>query len=129
MILTRLAVVVVLLFGFALAKRLYAAWRAGLHAEARPHPRVPAALLGGADRTWVVFTTPYCATCGPVEAQLRAHDPAANVVKVDATREPALAGAFHVRSAPTVILADEAGEVRERLVGPEAVAGYVLSCQ
>ena len=73
----------------------------------------------------MVFTSPYCATCGPVEARLRASDPGARVVKVDATREPALADAFSIRSAPTVLLADAEGRVTARLVGPEAVEDYV----
>jgi thioredoxin-related protein len=40
---------------------------------------------------------------------------------VDATREPHLADAFRVRTAPTIVLADAAGRVRQRLVGAEAV--------
>ena len=43
--------------------------------ESRPRPSVPRALLDGAERTWVVFTTPYCASCGPVEERLRQSDP------------------------------------------------------
>lgn len=124
---TRLVIVVALLVGFALARRLYASWRTGLHHEARPHPILPHTLVEGAERTWVLFTTPFCGSCGPVEEQLRAHDPAARVVKVDATVEPDLAGAFHIRSAPTVLLADAAGEVRERLVGAAAVNAWVTA--
>jgi glutaredoxin len=127
MILLRLIVVVSLLVLFALARRMYFQWRAGLHRESRDVPRLPAELLGGADRTWVVFTTPYCATCEPVKQRLAAHDPDARVVTVDATREPFLAKAFHVRSAPTVLLADGAGDVQARLVGAAAVADYVRS--
>jgi hypothetical protein len=126
-ILIRLFVVLVLVFGFALARRLYRQWRAGLHTESRDTPRLPAALLDGAARTWVVFTTPYCATCEPVKQRLAAHDPDARVVTVDATREPFLAKAFHIRSAPTVLLADGAGDVRARLVGAAAVNDYVRS--
>lgn len=123
----RLAIVVALLLAFALAKHRYARWQSGLHHETREHPRVPEALLAGAERTWIVFTTPYCGSCGPVEARLRAHDPAANVVKVDATRDPALADAFHVRSAPTVLLADAGGQVLHRLVGPASVESFVAA--
>lgn len=122
---TRFVVVVALLFAFALAKRLYARWRAELHAEARPMPRVPQPLLAGADRTWVLFTTPFCGSCGTVEEQLRSFDPGARLVKVDATAEPHLADAFHVRAAPTVLLADASGTVQHRLVGPEAVTSWV----
>ena len=122
---TRLVVVVALLLALALAKRLHADWRRRLRDERRPVPLLPASLVDGADRTWVVFTTPLCASCGTVEDQLRTADPTARVVRVDATREPALAGAFHVRSAPTVLLADGGGEVQRRLVGADAVADYV----
>lgn len=120
-------VVATLVLGLVIARRMYLAWQAGLHVESREHPRVPAALLGGAQRTWVVFTTPYCATCEPVKESLVSSDPGARVVTVDATREPHLADAFHVRSAPTAILADADGEVRTRLVGAAAVSQYVAT--
>jgi hypothetical protein len=121
----RAIVVVAILFAIALAGRLYRSWRARLQTEQPAHPLVPASLLAGSGRTWVLFTSPYCATCGPVEERLRASDPDARVVKIDATREPHLAEAFSVRSAPTVLLADGAGNVTARLVGGEAVDRYV----
>ena len=121
MILVRLVIVVILLFGVALATRAYRSWRAGVAGDRPQHPLVPAVLRAGAPRTWVVFTTPYCATCGPVEESLGISDPGARVVRVDATRQPALAEAFSVRRAPTAVLADADGQVQERLVGPEAV--------
>ncbi|MDQ6797226.1 MAG: thioredoxin family protein, partial [Actinomycetota bacterium] len=121
MIVVRAAVVVILAFGVLLATRLYRGWRVRVIAERPDHPLVPAALRGNAERTWVVFTTPYCASCGPVEESLRASDPDARVVRVDATREPVLADAFKVRSAPTAVLADADGQVQARLVGAEAV--------
>lgn len=120
-------VVAALVVGLVIARRIYFAWRAGLHHEERDHPKVPEALRAGADRTWVVFTTPYCATCEPVRASLVASDPGARVVTVDATREPHLAAAFHVRSAPTVILAGADGEVRARLVGAAAVSEHLAA--
>jgi len=121
MILVRAAVVVILAFGVLLAARLLRAWKAGVVSERPDHPLVPAALRDNAERTWVVFTTPYCATCGPAEESLRASDPGARVVRVDVTREPLLADAFKVRSAPTAVLADADGRVHERLVGAAAV--------
>ena len=127
MFLARAVVVIFILFAFALAGRLYRTWRRRLQMAPATHPLIPASLLAGATRTWVVFTSPYCATCGPVEQRLRAADPAARVVKVDATREPHLADAFSVRSAPTVLLADGQGNVTARLVGAEAVEDYVAS--
>jgi Thioredoxin len=120
-VLFRVLVVVAFLVAVALGTRLYRGRRAALVAEQPRHPLVPASLLDGAERTWVLFTTPYCATCGPVEEHLRAADPGARVVKVDATREPRLADAFRVRTAPTIVLADAAGRVQQRLVGAEAV--------
>src|SRR5438128_803467 len=127
MFLVRGIVVVAMLFAIALGGRLYRSWRAGLQVAPTSHPLLPASLLAGASRTWVVFTTPFCATCGPVEERLRASDPGARVVKVDATREPYLADAFSIRSAPTVLLADAGGNVTARLVGPEAVDAYVAA--
>ena len=120
-------VVLVLLFAVALAARLYRRWRLGVQTAQPDHPTVPATLLAGAERTWVIFTTPFCASCGPVARRLEASDPGARVVKVDATREPHLADAFSVRSAPTVLLADGEGQVQARLVGAEAVESYVAS--
>ena len=124
MILLRALIVVGLLFGVALARRLYAQWRHRVHAEQPAHPLVPPALLDGAERTWVVFTTPWCATCGPLEERIRRADPGARVVEVDAARERFLAEAFSVRTAPTVLLADGEGRVKVRLVGPSAVEHF-----
>ena len=123
----RAIVVIALLFLFALAKRLYGQWRNRLREERRPHPRLPAELLEGSDRTWVVFTTPYCASCEPVKARLAGSDPGARMVTVDATREPVLAEAFHVRTAPTALLADRHGRVSTRLVGMAAVSDYLAA--
>jgi hypothetical protein len=122
----KLLIVAAIVTGLVVAKRLYVQWQAGLQRAETPEGAVvPAELIDGADRTWVVFTTPYCATCGPVKEQLAAEDPGANLVTVDATREPRLADAFAVRSAPTVLLADAAGAVLARLVGPQAVRDYL----
>lgn len=118
----RLVIVVALLGLFAVAPSLYRRRRRRAPAV---HPPVPATLTAGAERTWVLFTTPWCASCAPVEEQLRASDPSARFVKVDATQERALAAEFSVRSAPTALLADRNGEVQARLVGAEAVSQFV----
>lgn len=118
----RLLIVAALLALFAAAPALYR--RRRFHAPS-VHPPVPPALLAGAERTWLLFTTPWCASCGPAEERLRASDPSARVVKVDATQDKELAATFSVRSAPTALLADRAGEVQARLVGLEAVSRFV----
>jgi hypothetical protein len=124
-LLVRAIVVIGLVVAVLLVTRLYRAWRMRIAADNDPVPRLPSALLGDADRTWVVFTTPYCATCDPVvEALERQGD---RVVKVDATREPRLADDFRIRTAPTALLADGTGAVQTRLVGADAVRDYVRS--
>ncbi len=105
----RVAVVACLVALFVLARMLHARHRRALQLPAEPGTRLPARLLGPARRTWLVFTTPYCASCGPVARRLEEIDPEASVVTVDATREPELARALSVRSAPTAVLADGDG--------------------
>jgi hypothetical protein len=86
---------------------------------------VPARLAGSSDRTWVVFTSPYCASCGPLVDLLRRSDPGAAVVTVDAGRDPSLTREFGVLSAPTTILAGADGRVIERFVGSRAVHRFL----
>jgi hypothetical protein len=126
-VLVRLIVVVGLVTVLAAAPGWYRRRQARLQRGPQAHPPVPAELLDGAERTWLLFTTPWCVSCGPVEEQLRAADPEARVVKVDATRQPDLAGIFSVRTAPTALLADGAGRVQARLVGVEAVSQYLVT--
>ena len=122
---TRLLVVVALVVAVFVAHRLHAAWRRRLASQPGALPAVPSSLVTDADRTWVVFTTPYCANCGPVTERLRTFDPTAGVVTVDAAAEARLADAFSVRTAPTVLLADRSGKVHKRLVGVAAVHDLV----
>jgi len=123
----RILLVLALLAVFVAARALYRRWQADVHADAPLSPPLPRRLLDGAERTWVLFTTPWCASCDAVAAELEATDPAGRVVKIDATVEPDLAELYRVRRAPTVLLADDRGEVLARLVGLEAVRGYVRS--
>lgn len=118
-------VVGLIVLGLIIGRRMYVQWQARQQRTPASSPRLPAELLGDGERTWVVFTTPFCASCGPVKEQLAAQDPTAGIVTVDATREPHLADAFSVRSAPTVLLADAAGTVQARLVGAPAVRDYL----
>ena len=121
----KFVVVAAIVLGLILARRMYVQWQASQQRKPASSPTVPSELLGDGDRTWVVFTTPFCASCGPVKEQLAEQDPSAEIVTVDATREPHLADAFGVRSAPTVLLADRAGTVQARLVGAPAVRDYL----
>lgn len=123
----RLVVVGLLAVLFALAPLAWRRRQTRLRRGPDSHPRVPAMLLEGAARTWVVFTTPFCASCGPAADRLRAADPGARVVTVDAARDRDLAGAFQIRAAPTLLLADSRGEVQARLVGVEALDAYLLT--
>jgi hypothetical protein len=121
----RLAIVVGLLLALVVANGLYRRRRAVARSDARPVPKLPEQLVGGAPATWVVFTTRYCATCEPVCQRLRAAHPDAAVVRVDAADRPELARAFRIQRAPTALLADADGAVTARLVGPEAVDDYL----
>ena len=121
----RLLVVASLVAAVLLARWAHRAWRRRLASDQGPLPSLPSWLVGGTDRTWVVFTTPYCASCGPVTERLRRADPDAAVVTLDAGSHPDLARAFHVRAAPTVLLADATGRVLSRLMGAPAVDAYL----
>jgi len=124
----RILVVAAIVFALVFARGWYLRYRAALQAARPHHPRLPEQLRHpSAARTWVVFTTPYCASCGPVRDRLVEADPDAHVVTVDATREPALADAYSVRTAPTVLLADAEGKVIDRFVGAEAVTRYLTA--
>jgi len=126
-----LALVVVALAGLAAISGICVGCQIWLVAVARGELRrsvasgsVPAELVIGEPR-WVLFTTPWCASCGPVEERLRAGDPATPILRVDATERADLAGALAVRRSPTAILVGSTGEVLARLVGPEAVDAHL----
>jgi hypothetical protein len=91
--------------------------RSGRRPSPGTPPLVPAALLRGADRTWVVFTTRRCRVCREVAARLRRWEPESQVTEVDAAREPRLVEAFGVGRLPAVLLADRYGQVTARLIG------------
>lgn len=126
----RVWVVLGLLFLIALVRRLLKQAmdrRTRNVSPRRADAALPARITAGADRTWVVFTTPWCATCDPVVDRLRAADPGGRVLKVDATVERSLAESLGIRSAPTTVLADGDGTVRAQLVGPAAVGDYLAA--
>ena len=123
----RVWVVIGLVFLFLLMRRLLEQWTDRRRANRAPRGAgvVPGHIIDGAERTWLVFTTPWCTTCDPVVERLRVAEPASTVVKIDATVERALASSLHVRSAPTAVLADRDGVVRTQLVGVDAVTDYL----
>ena len=121
----RALVFVVLVVGIVIARRMHRDRQHEIRNDAAATPVLPSRLHGGHARTWVVFTTRYCAQCGPVTEHLQRAEPHARVITVDAERERELADAFRIRSAPTVLLADATGAVVQRLVGLEAVVAAV----
>lgn len=89
-------------------------------------PAVPAAqLAAGVPCTWLVFTTPWCASCEQVKAMVSSAFPHHGVRTIDATVDIELGETYDVRRAPTTLLADHDGNVLERLVGPEAVSEFI----
>lgn len=128
MINPRIYLAIALLFAYAFVRRVLKQAMDKRRANVAPRragASMPSRITGGADRTWVVFTTPWCATCDPVVEQLRAAEPSSRVVKVDSTVERSLADALGVRAAPTAVLARADGRVEVQLVGPDAVADYL----
>ena len=113
--------VLFLVFLVVLAKRMLHQ-KMATRRRRQPHAAatLPATVTAGRDRTWVLFTTPFCATCRQVEAQLARHDPHTPVVRIDASRETELAARFAVMTAPTLLLAGGDGVVLGHYVGTEA---------
>jgi hypothetical protein len=105
------------------ARRKRTPWRRRSQTGSDParEPLVPASLLKGADRTWVVFVTSDCPGCRDVASRLRAAQPGAEVTEVDCEQQPQLAELFLVRRHPTVLVANRYGQVESRLVGTRAI--------
>lgn len=115
-------VVVLAVMVVALAARVALQRRLRWSAEdTLPGARFPGWVTNGATRTWVVFTTPYCASCGPIVEHLEGADPRARVITVDASRHLGLARDFSVRQAPTVFESDGRGLPLRRFNGADAV--------
>jgi len=129
----RLAVVGALVLLVLLANAAYKRWRASLAAHVDTVSVSPeligGAQIDGAAHAWIVFTTPYCASCGPVMDRIGTVDPGAPIVTVDVADRPDLADRFSVRTAPTVLLAGSDGNVRARLVGNVPAAALAASLQ
>lgn len=118
--LVRLLVVAALLGVVLVLTRLRAASRQG-QVGAHALPPLPRD-IARTNATWVVFTTEYCATCGPVKERIAQIDPTADLVEIDVAQRPDLARRYHVRTAPTVFFAAANGRIHARFVGnvPEA---------
>jgi hypothetical protein len=123
----RIALLLFVCFGLALAWRAFrqrhSRWGRG-RSQKRPFsqlPLVPAPLLRGADRTWVVFSTPDCRSGRSLADRLRHSEPASQVTEIDARREPRLAEAFGVHQVPALIRANRYGQVEARLMGSAAI--------
>ncbi len=119
----RILVVLMLLFAFGLAKRLWVQRTIFLQRD-RSSELMPTAMLGGRSHTWVVFTTPMCVSCGPAVEQLRRKRPDAGMVVLDATEHADLAGRFKIRTAPTALLARADGTIIARHAGAAAIRDF-----
>ncbi|HEX3539687.1 MAG TPA: hypothetical protein VHT75_04515 [Acidimicrobiales bacterium] len=83
-----------------------------------PFPLLPAAVMQGADRTWVVFTK---GDRPEIAERLRRAEPASQVTEIDTRVEPRLAEAFRIRQVPALLLANRYGQIEAQLVGADAV--------
>ncbi len=92
-------------------------------------PNLPDELRGSRTATWVIFSTPLCTSCSAVQTQLERSFPHHRVLKIDATERPELADLYHVRRAPTTVVADATGAIVERFVGPEPLAEFIVATE
>lgn len=83
-------------------------------------PALPDELVAEGAR-WVVFSTEYCAVCPAVVSEIESRRPGERVVVLDVAEHLDLASLYKVRRAPTVLRADEDGNVVARLSGVDAV--------
>lgn len=81
---------------------------------------VPDALVPDSP-SWLVLTTPWCASCGPVVDRLEAVG-SLPVVVVDLAERPEVSRVLDVRQAPTVLRVEPDGAITERAAGPAALA-------
>jgi hypothetical protein len=84
-----------------------------------PGAVVPQGLVPAGESSWLVLTTPWCASCGPVIERLQAAGELP-VVVVDLAERPDISRALDVRQAPTVLRVGADGAVLERRAGAGA---------
>ena len=116
----RVLAVLAVLSAIAAARPLLARARRRDEAAALPDEHLESFVVPGVTRTWVVFTTPYCATCRPLMDEIRRVLPGDGVVGVDATEHPELTHELGVRRSPTVFEVDGTGRILDRMIGAEA---------
>jgi len=127
----RIALILFVCFAIAMAWRAFrqrhSSWRRARHGRGplSRFPLLPAEVLKGADRTWVVFTTPDCEPCLAIARRLRVVEPSAQVTEVDARNEPRLAEAYRVHQLPAVLRANRYGQVEARLIGLAAIESAI----
>lgn len=117
---SRVLIVLALVVLVTAARPVVAALRRREDRAALPEERLGDVVPGGVSRTWVVFTTPLCAGCGPVMDELRTAFPGDAVVALDAVEHGELSHELGVRRSPTVFEVDAEGRVLDRLIGAEA---------
>ncbi len=123
----RILIVVAVVALLMVGRMVYERRRAGI-ADRRglDQPALPTHLRGPG-RTWVVFATEFCATCGPVVDRLRRMHPADTVHKILVEEQPDLAHAYAVQAAPTLLETDATGSVVHSVAGAAHVLRYVES--
>lgn len=123
----RWIIVAVLLVAFVVAKVAYVRRSARLAGPSQTAvASVPASLVGPG-RTWLVFSTRYCASCGPVAAALEERFPADTVRLLRVEEFPTLADDLAVRTAPTVMEVAADGVVLRTLAGAAAASEFQRS--
>lgn len=117
---TRVLVVAVLVGLFVGAKVAYDRRAARLAAVPVDDLPVVPAEMRGPGRTWLVFATEYCATCGPVAAALEHRYPGDTMRLLYVEEHGDLAATLDVRTAPTVFEVAPDGTIDRRLAGAAA---------
>ncbi len=109
----RLLVLLLLAAGCGVLLVVRARW---LRGGVAPGASVPTGVVPAGQVSWLVLTTPWCASCGPVVDRLEAAGELP-VVVIDVAEQPEVGQALDVRQAPTVLRVGEQGEVLERRAG------------